>query len=65
MGEDPGGPTGAWLLCTDGLTDLVSVDDMEKILATHTNDEAAVHALWQAAMAAGGKDNISIVLARA
>ena len=65
VGEDPGGPTGAWLLCTDGLTDLVDVPDMEKILATHTNDEAAVHALWQAAMAAGGKDNISIVLARA
>ena len=54
----------AWLMCSDGLSDLVTVGEMEKILKVHGDDEAAVYALWQAAMAAGGKDNISIILAR-
>lgn len=61
VGEEIGA---VWLMCTDGLSDLVGVADMEKILAGATNDEAAVYALWQAAMGAGGKDNISVVLAR-
>ena len=53
-----------WLMCSDGLSDLVLPDEMERILAEAGSDEAAVHALWQAAMEAGGKDNISILLAR-
>lgn len=54
----------AWLLCTDGLTDMVPVEEIEKVLSGAGSDEAAVYALWQAAMGAGGKDNISVVLAR-
>lgn len=54
----------AWLLCTDGLTDLVPVEEIEKVLAGAGSDEAAVYALWQAAMGAGGKDNITVALAR-
>ena len=54
----------AWLLCTDGLTDLVPAGEIEKVLAGAGSDEAAVYALWQVAMGAGGKDNISVVLAR-
>lgn len=61
VGQEPGT---VWLVCTDGLTDLVGEGDMERTLAEAGSDEAAVYALWQAAMAAGGKDNISIVLAR-
>lgn len=60
--EDPDPST--WLMCSDGLSDLVSIDEMERMMAEAGSDEAAVHALWQAAMEGGGKDNISIMLAR-
>lgn len=64
VGRDEGSAPGVWLMCTDGLTDLVTVDEMTQLITRAGSDEAAVHALWQAAMEAGGKDNISIVLAR-
>jgi PPM family protein phosphatase len=53
---------GRYLLCSDGLTDLV---DPEAISAHIGDDDAAsVTALFEAAMAAGGDDNISIVMVR-
>ncbi|MDS1270881.1 serine/threonine-protein phosphatase [Lipingzhangella sp. LS1_29] len=54
----------AWLICSDGLSDLVTTEEVEKILATSDSDAVAVSELWRAAMAAGGRDNISIILAR-
>ena len=51
-----------WLLCSDGLYDMV---DDETIAAAISEDMAAtVHALFAAAMSAGGADNISIILLR-
>jgi serine/threonine protein phosphatase PrpC len=53
---------GRYLMCSDGLTDLV---DPEAIAAHIGDDDAAsVTALFEAAMAAGGDDNISIVMVR-
>jgi PPM family protein phosphatase len=53
---------GRYLICSDGLTDLLAP---EAIAAHIGNDDAAsVTALFEAAMAAGGHDNVSIVLAR-
>lgn len=51
-----------YLICSDGLTDLVGVE----ALAGHigSSDTGTVTALFQAAMAAGGDDNVSIVLVR-
>ena len=49
------------LLCSDGLTDLVSEGWIEQILRTHP-DDAAVDLLLDAALAAGGRDNITCVL---
>jgi serine/threonine protein phosphatase PrpC len=53
---------GRWLLCSDGLTDRLSPE----AIAAHIgeDDAASVSALFEAAMAAGGDDNISIVLVR-
>jgi len=52
-----------FLLCSDGLTDYVSLDDIEAALRTAGADApGAVEALLDAALAAGGKDNISIML---
>ncbi|MGI9156930.1 MAG: PP2C family protein-serine/threonine phosphatase [Marmoricola sp.] len=50
------------LLASDGLTDLVSEAWIEEILGSHA-DDAAVDQLVDAALAAGGRDNITCVLA--
>ncbi len=52
-----------WLICSDGLTDML--DDGEIECAMAASDEEALRALFTAAMAAGGADNISIVLVSA
>ena len=55
----------AYLLCSDGLSDLVEVTEIERILGARSDDDrTAVKALWAAAMNAGGRDNITIVLVR-
>ncbi|HYS37654.1 MAG TPA: PP2C family serine/threonine-protein phosphatase [Pseudonocardiaceae bacterium] len=50
------------LLCSDGLSDLVNADTIEKLLATSDEPARTVRALWVAAMNASGRDNITIVL---
>jgi serine/threonine protein phosphatase PrpC len=61
-GELAAEPGSRWLLCSDGLTDML--DDAEIAAAIGDDDVASVEALFHAAMAAGGDDNISILLAR-
>ena len=50
-----------WLVCSDGLHGMVKDEAMEAILSVNTA-EAAVKLLMDAALAAGGRDNISVVL---
>jgi len=50
-----------WLICSDGLHGMVKDSKMEAILGVNT-PEAAVKLLMDAALAAGGRDNISVVL---
>jgi protein phosphatase len=50
-----------WLICSDGLHGMVKDEKMEAILAEHA-PETAVKLLMDAALAAGGRDNISVVL---
>ncbi|MCX5208767.1 protein phosphatase 2C domain-containing protein [Kitasatospora sp. NBC_00240] len=58
-------PGSRWLICSDGLSDLVDVAAMELILAENAGDDVrAVKALWVAAMNAGGRDNITALLVR-
>jgi PPM family protein phosphatase len=52
-----------FLLCTGGLTDCVSLRDMEATVANEPSPAATVERLFKAAMAAGGKDNVTIILA--
>jgi protein phosphatase len=53
------------LLCSDGLTDCVSTDDIAKILAQDGTDQSRVDRLIEAALAGGGKDNITIIVVSA
>jgi PPM family protein phosphatase len=50
-----------WLLCSDGLTDMLRDDEIARAL--QADDETAVRQLFTRAMEAGGDDNISIVVA--
>ena len=54
----------AVLLCTDGLTKHVSDGRIAEILASQSA-EAAAHGLIDAALEAGGTDNITVVVAKA
>lgn len=51
------------LLCTDGLTSLVGDDRIASLLAAHGDPQSACRALLDAALAEGGSDNITVVLA--
>ena len=51
-----------YLICSDGLTDLVDRDEIEELL--ERDDVASVRALFEAAMAGGGDDNVSLILLR-
>lgn len=53
-----------FLLCSDGLSNLVSRDKMTVILASPRELEAQADELVKAALARGGDDNISVVLVR-
>ena len=51
-----------FIICTDGLTDMVSAKDIERIAVPLLNPIAVVQALFSAAMEAGGRDNITIAV---
>lgn len=51
-----------YLLCSDGLSDMVSDDDMLALAKTPDEISARVRALVDAAKAAGGRDNITVAL---
>jgi protein phosphatase len=53
------------LLCTDGLSDMVSLERIAKCLDDSPSAQTACESLVGLALAAGGKDNITVVLARA
>ncbi len=56
-------PDGLLLLCSDGLTDLVSSTAIRAGVERYAPDfDAAINALIGAANAAGGKDNITVVI---
>ena len=56
-------PDDVYLICSDGLTDMVPPRELEALLLERTGDlDAAARALVDAANAGGGEDNITVVL---
>ena len=56
-------PGDLFLLCSDGLTDMLSKNEIaETIIAAERDPDAAARALVAAANAHGGEDNITVVL---
>jgi protein phosphatase len=58
-------PGDVFLLCSDGLSDMLDDTSIAQVLQMHDSLPAAGAALVEAANDAGGKDNISLILARA
>ncbi|WP_438021891.1 PP2C family protein-serine/threonine phosphatase [Sorangium sp. So ce233] len=52
------------LLCTDGLSDLIDDRHIAATLDAHPDPAAASGALIDAALAAGGRDNVTVLVAR-
>ena len=52
------------LLCTDGLTDMVKEETIKTVLAEEKPAHRACHDLVDLALAAGGRDNITVIVAR-
>jgi protein phosphatase len=55
-------PGDLFLLCSDGLTDMVQDDQIQEILSSDTDIHRKADKLVESAKAAGGKDNITVVL---
>ena len=51
-----------FILCTDGLTDMISEKVIESYIIPQLNPVAAIQSLFSAAMEAGGRDNITIAI---
>jgi serine/threonine protein phosphatase PrpC len=56
------GDHGLFLVCSDGLSDVVETKAIATILE-HNNGQQATYKLWRAAIDGGGPDNITIVVA--
>ena len=65
VGEHVVSPGDLFLLCSDGLTDMLSDDAISQLLKSTSSDDILAQTLVDAANAAGGKDNISVILVRA
>jgi PPM family protein phosphatase len=59
-----GRPGDVFLLCSDGLTSMISDDEVSAILRGAPDLDAGAEALIRAANQSGGKDNITVVLFR-
>ena len=56
---------GDWyLLCTDGLSDMLTDQQIAGIMRSHGKTDACVQQLIQAALENGGRDNITVIVVR-
>jgi len=60
--ELPAHPGDRWVVCSDGLTDELSDDDVVALAAAAEGPEAAADALLAAALAADARDNVTVAV---
>lgn len=53
-----------YLLCSDGLSDMISDEKIEEILSDENDIPEKANLLFNAALSAGGKDNVSVILCK-
>ena len=64
VAEHPVLPGDSFLLCSDGLTKMVSEADTAEALVRCRSSQEAVDHLIETARGAGGVDNVTVVVAR-
>jgi PPM family protein phosphatase len=52
-----------WLLCSDGLSNVVSAETLAETLALHPEPDGCAQRLVDLALRAGGPDNITVIIA--
>lgn len=52
-----------FMICSDGITDMLNADNLEAAVANRASCEECAKALYEAAIEAGGKDNLSVIVA--
>ena len=52
------------LLCTDGLTGMVADPEIVALLNEHDDPKLAAQALIERALELGGRDNVTVLIAR-
>jgi serine/threonine protein phosphatase PrpC len=57
-------PGDVYLLCSDGLSKMLADDEIRDLLLAEDDPEAAVYGLIEQANDAGGRDNVTVVLAK-
>ena len=55
-------PGDLWLLCTDGLSSMVSDEDIRRVLMLRDSLDTKADLLIKMALAAGGRDNVTLIL---
>jgi serine/threonine protein phosphatase PrpC len=55
-------PMDRFIVCSDGLTDYVTTKEMELLLLKNNDAKEATHALINAALSRGGRDNITAIV---
>jgi PPM family protein phosphatase len=63
ISTNPVSPDVRWLVCTDGVSDLIPDDTIADLVGKHDDSRAAFE-LWKAAIEAGGPDNITLAIVR-
>lgn len=58
-------PGDLFLICSDGLYNMVSDEEILQILQESDSDETAADTLLQTALEHGGADNVTLILCRA
>ena len=53
-----------FLLCSDGLTDMIEDHELARLCRAEPDDASLADALLAAALAAGGRDNVSLIILR-
>jgi protein phosphatase len=58
-------PGDVWLLCSDGLSDLVEDEEMRAAVRAHADPDEACRVLVERANYRGGDDNITVLIVHA
>ena len=53
-----------WLLCTDGLSSMISDEEIARVLSSGEDLNLLADTLLHMALAAGGRDNVTLILCR-